>query len=378
MERVLTVKANALSALSGCEVHIIAYGLKGRKPYFPLEPAVMVHDLGINERIRPVTFKRKLSKALKAIRPDVTIGLSGAELRFLPDIERILNAIWELRDADGILRTKGVTAKWNFYDWSFEENHLSVSGAEESMLSSLFIIAAKELVKLAEMLAWKFDGKKLAERWKLTASNFERRFIKNGRIEEQLIDIDTKMPKTCSTQLAHAFWLLTGEASPEGRAICEKALVDPSLLMPDYYLHYFWFRAAADAGVQREALSRIRRYWGRCIDTGSPTLYEAGVHTFGKQSMNGAGSLCHGFGTIPVAFLHEVILGVRPLSGGFKEFSFAPDLMDLEFAEGRIAVPQGVIHVRITRNDREITIPTGCSAILPDGRKLGCGRHQLH
>ena len=87
MERVLTVKANALSALSGCEVHIIAYGLKGRKPYFPLEPAVVVHDLGINERIRPVTFKRKLSKALKAIRPDVTIGLSGAELRFLPDID---------------------------------------------------------------------------------------------------------------------------------------------------------------------------------------------------------------------------------------------------------------------------------------------------
>ena len=74
MERVLTIKANALSALSGCEVHIIAYGLKGRKPYFPLEPAVVVHDLGINERIRPVTFKRKLSKVLKAIRPDVTIG----------------------------------------------------------------------------------------------------------------------------------------------------------------------------------------------------------------------------------------------------------------------------------------------------------------
>ncbi|MBO7544650.1 MAG: glycosyltransferase family 4 protein [Bacteroidales bacterium] len=87
MERVLTIKANALSALPECEVHIIAYGLKGRKPYFPLEPAVVLHDLGINERIRPFTFRRKLSETLKDIRPEVTIGLSGAELSFLPDID---------------------------------------------------------------------------------------------------------------------------------------------------------------------------------------------------------------------------------------------------------------------------------------------------
>ena len=87
MERVLTIKANALAARPGCEVHIIAYSLKGRKPYFPLEASVILHDLGLNEHLRPVTFRRRLTKVLKEIRPDVTVGLSGDELRFLPDID---------------------------------------------------------------------------------------------------------------------------------------------------------------------------------------------------------------------------------------------------------------------------------------------------
>ena len=87
MERVLTVKANALAALPGYEVHIVAYSLKGRKPYFPLDPAVIIHDLGLNEHLRPLTFRRRLTKVLMDIRPDVTIGLSGDELRFLPDID---------------------------------------------------------------------------------------------------------------------------------------------------------------------------------------------------------------------------------------------------------------------------------------------------
>lgn len=86
MERVLTVKANALAARPGCEVHVIAYSLKGRKPYFPLGSGVTVHDLGINEHLRPLAFRRKLTKVLMDIRPDVTVALSGDELRFLPDI----------------------------------------------------------------------------------------------------------------------------------------------------------------------------------------------------------------------------------------------------------------------------------------------------
>ena len=86
MERVLTLKANALAERPGCEVHVIAASLRGRKPCFPLSPEVHLHDLGVREHLRPRLFRRKLSAVLKEIRPDVTISLSGRELRFLPSI----------------------------------------------------------------------------------------------------------------------------------------------------------------------------------------------------------------------------------------------------------------------------------------------------
>ena len=301
--------------------------------------------------------------------------------RYLPDIERIFNAIWRLADSDGILRTTGVTAEWNFYDWSFEENHLCCNNAGESMLSSLYLIASSTFEEVATALGHDFDRSELQRRRALTARNFETRFFseESGLIEDELRSTDDLTPVKRSTQLAHALWLLTGEASPRVAEICRKAISDESLLKPDYYLHYFWFQAAASAGKAQEALDRIRRYWGRCIDTGSPTLYEAGIHTFGKQAMDGSGSLCHAFGTIPVAFLHEVILGVRALAPGFREFSFAPNRFDLDFAEGRIPVPvpSGCIRVRLTVEYTELTVPAGCTAVLPNGVRLNAGFHKL-
>ena len=87
MERVLAIKANALAAVPGYEVHIIAAALRGRKPCFPLDPAVRLHDLGVRETLQPCRFRRRLDDVLKNIRPDVVVSLSGRELAFLHDID---------------------------------------------------------------------------------------------------------------------------------------------------------------------------------------------------------------------------------------------------------------------------------------------------
>ena len=286
--------------------------------------------------------------------------------------------MWQLADAEGILRTSGVTADWNFYDWSFELNNYHCNGARESMLTSLYVIAAKAFMELADAVAFPCDDKLYGLRISLIANNFEKRFVNpaTGLLEDELLT-RSKASVRLSTQLSHALWLLSGEASPEMAKVCCHALVNNDLLMPDYYLHYFWFRAAKEAGYMDEGLSRIRRYWGRWIDTGLSTLSEFGIHSFGKQT-DPSGSLCHGFGTVPVVFFHENILGVRPLKAGFAEFSFSPDLMGLDFAEGRIPTRNGCIHVRLEAGGRQwLRIPEGCAAVLPDGTRLPAGEHSL-
>lgn len=87
MERVLTLKANALAALPGYEVHIIAAALHGRKPCFATDPAVRVHDLDLNEHLHPRRYFRRLEALLCEIRPDITVSLAGTELKALPKMQ---------------------------------------------------------------------------------------------------------------------------------------------------------------------------------------------------------------------------------------------------------------------------------------------------
>ena len=302
--------------------------------------------------------------------------------RYLPHIRRILDALWTLADDEGILRTAGDTAAWNFYDWSFELNNYSCNGTRESMLSSLYIIAAKAYLDVGTKLndCDQATAEELQRRIRLTAKHFEPRFATGeaGRIQDEVLLRDTKKPALISTQLSHALWLLTGEASPRMAKVCQKALTDDTLLVPDVYLHYFWFQAAALTDSNALAsLQRIRHYWGQCADTGTTTLYEFVIHFFGEHCLDDSASLCHAFGTIPVAFFHDTVLGVKALQPGFAAFSFQPRLLDLDFAEGRIPTPNGPIHVKLTKDSAFIRIPDGCRAILKDGTELPPGEHTL-
>ena len=93
--------------------------------------------------------------------------------------------------------------------------------------------------------------------------------------------------------------------------------------------------------------------------------------------MNGIGSLCHAFGTIPLNVLQAMVLGVEPLEPGFRLFRFTPNRFDLKFVSGRIPAPSGNIRVKINETETVIEIPAGCTGILPNGRKLEPGTHCL-
>ncbi len=298
--------------------------------------------------------------------------------KYLPNIEQILNSLWKLADDKGMLTTRERTARWHFYDWCFELNGYTFNGGmKESMLNSLYIIAAKLFVDAAQKLDYKTDIKEIRRRRQLIAANLEAVFVDpaSGLLTDQI----THKGKvtTVQSQLAHALWLLTGEASEERKARFVEALTLDSCLMPEYYLHHFWFQAAREQGLQKVGLERIRKYWSNSTDSGSPTLFEAGIHKIGREAMGECGSLCHGFGTIPVDFMTSEILGVTPLTPGFANFAFEPELFDLKFARGRIPTPHGNINVELELGKAVLTVPAGTLAVLPDGSRLGAGVHAL-
>ena len=304
-------------------------------------------------------------------------GNDDAVREMLPALKRILDTMWQCADADGILCNNGQAGGWNFFDWSFEINEISCSGAKESMLSSLYLIAGKTLIRMAHALRYDFPEAELQQRLDLISANFERRFFRpeTRKLTEMLKRGNAPIP--ISTQLSHALRILSLDENDPKRAEYASALLDETLLSPELYLHYYWIRAAVKAGRYQDALVRIRKLWGRMLETGTPTLFEAGVHGFGAEAFGGAGSCCHGFAASPVEFLHEVVLGIKPLAAGFTRFAFHPQLLDLEFAQGRIPTPHGEIVVGVDRKRAELTVPENCHAVLPDGKILPAGRHTV-
>lgn len=98
MERVLTLKANYLVRHYGHEVHIILTDGADRKPYYPLDPAVRMHNLHLDfDAMYGMPFHRKLlyylrrqrqfrprlDRCLNEIRPDITVSLLRRDINLL-------------------------------------------------------------------------------------------------------------------------------------------------------------------------------------------------------------------------------------------------------------------------------------------------------
>ncbi len=198
---------------------------------------------------------------------------------------------------------------WNFFDWSYGLNNIDYNGKITSLLNFFYISAVKdcfELVGEAEIRVEKEKYLKLLENVKIGTE----KYLKHGNY---FIDSAGGI----SSQLAHALVFLTGEYEDD---IILKALLDKDLLIPEFFFHIFIFEALTKLGKADEVLKRIRKYWGKNVMTGTPTIWEAGIHAEGKKAFREAGSLCHGFARVPIDFLQTTILGIYPLKAGFKEF----------------------------------------------------------
>ncbi|WP_455585944.1 glycosyltransferase family 4 protein [Bacteroides sp.] len=101
LERIITFKANYFAG-HGDDVTVITSEMMGRKPYFPLSPGVRHIDLGVafdypysqpkamkvlKYPFRYHRFRKRFAKALRELRPDITVSTLRRELNFLNDLD---------------------------------------------------------------------------------------------------------------------------------------------------------------------------------------------------------------------------------------------------------------------------------------------------
>jgi hypothetical protein len=87
----------------------------------------------------------------------------------------------------------------------------------------------------------------------------------------------------------------------------------------------------------------MRERFGPMLARGATTLWE---------SFEPSASLCHGFSASPTYQLSRRVLGVSAAEPGFLKIEIAPDLSDLEHAEGVVPTSVGDVEVKLSQEGK--------------------------
>lgn len=300
-------------------------------------------------------------------------------------IEKMLRKFQSWKNDRGIICPP--VKYWNFFDWSFELNGMDFSGKPSALLNFLYIISARaqaflaqaagtQEVESSESLELMLQNT-IAEFYSQKDCMFLNSTVDTSADDELLIALGVPPDAqiAVSSRLVHAMALLAGSEIE----LCKK-MYDETLLIPELYYGIFLLDGYEALRDSTKALQYIRKYWGEMLDSGTPTLWENGVHKKGKAGFGGSASLCHGFSSSPAAFLQSTILGIAPMAPGFSRFRFIPAVADLHFAKGSVPTPHGTIRAAWKRENGKISaelyIPGGCIAETPAG-VFYSGKHEF-
>jgi hypothetical protein len=162
------------------------------------------------------------------------------------------------------------------------------------------------------------------------------------------------------------------------------------------YFNWYVLNAMTALGHGREALDWIRTYWGGMLAEGATSFWESYDLRWPKTnphlSLQADGtsgyfvSMAHGWSSGPTAWLSENVLGITPASPGYDTVNIHPQLLGLDYANGSVPTPHGVIAIRVdSKKGIELDIPTGVrkatvsyvastpgEVIVLDGKSVRC------
>ncbi|MEI7436968.1 MAG: family 78 glycoside hydrolase catalytic domain, partial [bacterium] len=244
---------------------------------------------------------------------------------------------------------------WAFYEWinelDYKREPLTGAGGKFriDLPHNLYLLEAME--RYAEMLA--LSGEHVAaQRWRTDAAALRRRthaiFWDSERgCYASYADRSARWHYAAGVQ---ALALCNGLGSPATRRTVRERMLNDSTLVP-MTLQVMGYGCQALLGArlpqQVAMLQRIRSTFGGMLRQGATSLWE--IDKIYDDSFAIAGSLCHAWSSVPVWLTQAYILGVRPLTPGFRRFTVNPHPCGLPSAAGHVPTPHGVIEVRWER-----------------------------
>jgi hypothetical protein len=270
----------------------------------------------------------------------------------LPAIERLI-ALLASYEKDGLLR--GVEG-WLFFDW---QSALPAECVTLMNLSFLMLLEdAAELAKRSEQL------EKAAE-WEHKAALIKQQISAQCWDAKKGLLRDVPDGETYSEQ-TNGFALYMGVFSEADAAgVLEQLTTEPNDLIKVATPYFaFWLLTPLMDKEPAVAWERVRRDWGRMVESGDSTTWEHFAHK---------ASLCHGWSAGPSLWMLTDVLGIKQVEPGFMKVQIKPYLGDLTWASGVIPTAAGNLSVFVQRGEDgsvkvDVSAPTGVEYEVELGR----------
>lgn len=287
-----------------------------------------------------------------------------------PAVQKALQWYEPHRDGDGLVVNPPL---WRFIEWAA----LDRSGVSAAM-NGLYLLALQAAGRIAESLEYGHARSTYAREAKRVTSALQNRMWDPSRqLYADASDPATGRLSKRYSQQTNALMVLAGVApealqngilsritQPEHTRVSPLPPVvtgdadfdeDRHIVRANTYFAHFLYDALMKAGRCQQALQFMRDNLGPMLSAGAETLWE---------SYDPSASLCHAFSASPVYHLSSGVLGVRPISPGFRTFSVCPLVGDLDWAEGTFPTPSGGIDVSWKLDGDQLDISIASPEVL--------------
>ncbi|MDY0177027.1 MAG: family 78 glycoside hydrolase catalytic domain [Lentisphaeria bacterium] len=242
---------------------------------------------------------------------------------------------------------------WHFYEWAPE---LSQQGAQEGELHALYNLYMIEMLeayaKLLVAMQQKEQSEHYVKRAALLRDAVEKHFYDEQR---RCYASRTLHGKPFGIYHEHTqLLMLYLDCVPQDKqaALLEllyKQELEALTLSVMPYLFMLFMQKDFGAQGRQFAFQKLQESYFLMLDGESSSLWET---VKGADDFLYAGSLCHGWSSLPAYYCAAGMLGVIPLEPGFKRFLVRPWHGNENYASGEIPSPAGNISVSWKRDQQ--------------------------
>jgi hypothetical protein len=261
-----------------------------------------------------------------------------------PRMVTLMDYVLGRTNADGMAEAQA--DDWIFMDWTDFPMHKRGTLCFEQIL---FCKALETMQRCADLLDVSSDYGRRADRLR---QKIQATFWSDGH-QAYLHAIEDGQMNSQITKFPNMFAILYGLADEQQqKQIMHSVMTNPDIdPITTPYMRFYELETLCRAGLHEQVLHEIRSYWGGMLREGATTFWEKyNPHETGTQHLSMYGrpygkSLCHAWGASPLYLLGRYFLGVRPLKPGYEEYEVRPCLAGLDWMEGTVPTPWGMIHV---------------------------------